>query len=88
MCASEGGIFVSLVRYRFGGRCTCAFRRCDNLGGGVRIRHRDISSQYTWEAAYVSVTVTSQASDLPRTHGFSVALSGRFPSLVISLLVL
>ena len=32
-----------------------------------------------WEAAYVSVTVTSQASGLPRTHGISVAPSGRFP---------
>ena len=34
-----------------------------------------------WEAAYVSVTVTSQASGLPRTHGISVAPSGRFPSV-------
>ena len=34
-----------------------------------------------WEAAYVSVTLTSQASGLPRTHGINVAPSGRFPSL-------
>ena len=34
-----------------------------------------------WEAASVSVTVTSHASGLPRTHGISVASSGRFPSV-------
>ena len=34
-----------------------------------------------WEAAQVSVTVTSQASGLRRTHGISVAPSGRIPSV-------
>ena len=46
MCAAEAGIFVYLVRCRFGGGCTCAFRRFANVGGGVRIRHGDIPSEW------------------------------------------
>ena len=34
-----------------------------------------------WKAAYVSFTVTTQASGLPRTHGISVVPSWRFPSV-------
>ena len=34
-----------------------------------------------WEAAYVSVKMTSQASGLPRAHGIRVASSGRLPSV-------
>ena len=44
MCAAEPGIFVYLVRRRFGGSCTCAFRHFDNVRGSVRIRHGDIPS--------------------------------------------
>ena len=41
--------------------------------------HSTISTM--WEAAYISVMVTSQAMGLPRTHGISVAPSRRFPSV-------
>ena len=36
-----------------------------------------------WDTANVSETVTFQASGLPRDHGVSVALSGRFSSVLV-----
>ena len=74
-CAAEAGIFVYLVRRRW---CTAVLRRC-SWHQLIAPAHSAVST--IWKAAYVSVTVTSQASGLPRTHGISVAPSGRFSSV-------
>ena len=55
MCAAEAGIFVYLVRRRFGGGGTCAFRRFDNVGGGIRFRHGDNSSK--WLTTHPGISV-------------------------------
>ena len=65
ICAAESRMLDYLLRCRFDGDCTCAFRSFVNLGG-----------QRTYPSRWHPNPV-----GLPRTHGISVAPDGRFPSV-------